>query len=234
MSAILLLIALLAAGGIEAAETCGRKLDLLISVDSSASVCGGTGHEVPQPCAAWYAILDFCKNIVNSLNIGPDETRVAFVTYSDTTNVEWGLRQYTNKTSLLAAIDNVKYPGGEFTDLLSVFKIISNIFLPVVGEDRLGVQNIGILISDGAPENPDQAYAAESTVIQGDGVGVFVVCLMDGCTVPFSWGIASPPKKVNETFFLVKDHLLIDQVRDNLVKKFCTWTLLGGIVQTVG
>ena len=103
--------------------------------------------------------------------------------------------RYTDKTSLLSAIDNVKYPGGEYTDLLSALQIITGVFSILQG-DRLGVQNILILITDGAPEYPDIAYGVESVVVQLVGVGMFVVCDKPDCTAHHAKVIASPPQKV--------------------------------------
>ncbi len=67
---------------------CSRKLDLLIVVDASEIKCGGT-----EPCPEWNAILQFCKDIVNGLIIGPDDTKVAFVTVADAVKMEWNLNR---------------------------------------------------------------------------------------------------------------------------------------------
>ena len=55
----------------------------------NSTVCGGS----IEPCDRWYAILQFCKDLVNSLTIGPVDTRVAVMTFGDMTNVEWNLKQ---------------------------------------------------------------------------------------------------------------------------------------------
>ena len=103
--------------------------------------------------------------------------------------------RYTDNTSLLSAIDHVRYPGGEFTTLISILKIITQVFNPLLG-DRTGVQNIVLMISDGAPNYPDFIYGLASNVIQAHEVGVFVACDRPGCTERYSKAIASPPKKV--------------------------------------
>jgi hypothetical protein len=225
MSAILLLFALLAGTNIEASETCGRKLDVAFMVDGSTSICGG-----PGPCEKWRTFLEFCKSIVNALTIGSDQTRVAFLTYGNSIEVKWNLGQYKDSATLKSAIDNVPYPGGELSDVASVAKIILDVFLPVIGEDRLGVQNILIIMSDGAPLYPPQAWAVASTAVQiGARAGVFILCGPPHCIECCARGVSSPPKRANETYFMMDDLLKIEQFRDNLVKKFCTWTLPQGL-----
>jgi len=65
---------------------CSRKLDLLIVVDASEIKCGAT-----EPCPEWNAILQFCRDLVNSLTIGKDGTQVAFITVADEAKTEWNL-----------------------------------------------------------------------------------------------------------------------------------------------
>ena len=106
-------------------------------------------------------------------------------------------RRYTDKTSQLSAIDNVKYPGGEY-NVLSILTIFTQVFSPLKG-DRPDVQNIGILISTEPPYYPAVANGAASLLVQLNGVGVFVVCVEPGCDEDFPKAIASPPKKVRYT-----------------------------------
>jgi len=70
---------------------CTRKLDILIAVDASSSKCAAT-----EPCPEWNAILQFCKDLVNSLTIGKDDTQVAFVTLTDEAKTEWNLAGYVD------------------------------------------------------------------------------------------------------------------------------------------
>ena len=105
--------------------------------------------------------------------------------------------RYTDNTSLLSAIDNVKYPGGEFTNILSTLKIILQVFNPVLDVGNRGdVQNIGILISDGAPETADLLLGVASDLVQAVGTGVFVVCDEPSCRDHYAKVISSPPQKV--------------------------------------
>lgn len=96
------------------------------------------------------------------------------------------------------AIDNVQYPGGELTDAVSVKNIILDVFNPIEG-DRVADQNILIVITDGCPAYPDEAWAIASAAVQADRIGIFLMCITPGCTVHFMENVSSPPKKVSYT-----------------------------------
>lgn len=109
--------------------------------------------------------------------------------------------RYSDKNSLLSAVDNVKYLGGELTDYDSMSKVITDMFNPFTAGDVVGVQNIGIIITDGAPNFPDLIYATQSFVVQLiRNVLVFLVCKTPGCTEHCAQGMASPPKLVRDKF----------------------------------
>jgi hypothetical protein len=221
MKAVLLLIVAFAVAHIEAGETCNRKLDFALIVDGSTSIC-----PTSDPCPLWYSILQLCKDIVDSLDIGFNKTRVAMVGLYDNAEVFWNLTKYTDKESLRSAIDKVPYRGGELStpiSLVSIAEIITGVFNPLIG-DRLCVQNIKIIISDGAPKFPDLVWFAESLAVQVvRDVIVFAVCIKPRCTDQVAKAVASYSEKANETYFFVDDNFTIDKVKDPLVKSMCAY-----------
>lgn len=88
------------------------------------------------------------------------------------------------------------YPGGELNKSGLVRVIVSQVSTIAAG-DRPEVRNVGVLITDGAPYiNPKDAGAA-STLLQQNGIKVYVVCITTGCSEEFAQSLASPPKKVS-------------------------------------
>jgi hypothetical protein len=83
------------------------NLDIVFVIDGSTTVCGSN-----ETCPAWIACLQFVRKIVETWDIGPNDTKVAFVTFGEYAKAEWNLDGHTNKTSLLTAIENVPFPGG--------------------------------------------------------------------------------------------------------------------------
>lgn len=53
------------------------KIDLAFIVDASTSICGET------VCKNWEFNLEFIRNVISDMIIGPDDTRVAITTFAD-------------------------------------------------------------------------------------------------------------------------------------------------------
>lgn len=212
---MLLLVALLAAGHMQATKACTGKVDLTILIDSSSSICGGA-----ESCREWDSIIQFSKDLVDSLTIGPSDSRVACITISDKAYVEWNFKQYTNKTSLSSAFDSVKYSGGELIDIWSIHGALTEIFNPRSVDN---VDFVGILITDGSSEFPPVVYELLYDLIQTIGpIKIFVVCIKPGCTKELARHMASPSDKPNRNYFLLDNYLLLDSVKENLEKKICS------------
>jgi hypothetical protein len=221
MSAIILLIVLLATGYTKASATCGRKLDILLSVDGSTTVCNGT-----QTCPQWTSIIEFCKNIVKSFKIGRDDTKIAFLLMTDKLHVQWNLDEGTNETTLLSAIDKVAYTGGRFTliNLPSALSLLTKVFNPSYG-DRSDAPNLIISITDGVPDIPALLGSILSTAYQLLGIAAFEVCVRPGCSEDFIRGIAAFPHKAGQTFFLVDGFFSLDPIRDDVVNNICPYQM---------
>ncbi len=62
--------------------------------------------------ASRYAhMLEFVKNLVSVLDIGPDQTRVGVTVYSSSVETSFLLNTYLDKTSLVNAVGNLPYFG---------------------------------------------------------------------------------------------------------------------------
>jgi len=62
----------------------GQKVDITFIIDGSGSV-----YDTFPP--VWKTQLTLFEKIINDINIGRDEVRVAVVTYADTARIEWNL-----------------------------------------------------------------------------------------------------------------------------------------------
>ena len=79
-------------------EKCDGKLDLTFLLDSSGSIISSDFQKA----------LKFVYDVVNNLNIGYNATRVAIINFSITIKVEAYLNTYFDKSTLLAAILNIR------------------------------------------------------------------------------------------------------------------------------
>ena len=57
-------------------------------------------------------VKDFVKKFANSFDIGPNGVNIGISTFDTHPRNEFWLNQHTDKNSLVAAIDGVKYPAG--------------------------------------------------------------------------------------------------------------------------
>lgn len=193
MRAVLLLIALIGAStGI---------LDVVFIVDGSQAMCGFGSTYSPDGCPAWKACLKFIHDICDTWTIGPQDTKVALVTFGKGSKTEWNLNEHKNKTSLLRAIDRLTFPGGELTENLFVDIVVDEISSTASG-DRLLVPNAMVVISDGIFHIRTGQAKLWGVALQAKGK-VFVVCVvMHWCREEFAQDVASLPKQENKTYFL--------------------------------
>ena len=60
-------------------------------------------------------VKDFISEVVERFAIGPQETRVAVVTYSDTAMVNFGFQNFTSREEVLDAVQSLTYGTYEST-----------------------------------------------------------------------------------------------------------------------
>ena len=89
-------------------EVCHAKVDLCLIIDSSGSIRDSNYPGRPDN----YALqLDFLANVVASFPIGPDNTRVAAIVFSEEVIFEFPLNRYHSPSEVQEAIRNVPYLG---------------------------------------------------------------------------------------------------------------------------
>ena len=79
--------------------------DIALVIDDSGSIRDtGQGN--------WGKVLDFIKGTIYGLPIGPNQTQLAAVTFSDEGQLQWDLDDYMSNDDLSDAVDKIKYIGG--------------------------------------------------------------------------------------------------------------------------
>ena len=146
---------------------CHEPADVVIALDSSASV--GVNR--------YSRLLEFTKDIVYNLNIGPGrgDSRVGLETYAGNSLVRYNLNTFTTRRDAVNAISFIYMDGSTATsDALSTMR---DMYDSNVG-DRSGVRNVGLVISDGhsndrhATQNEAQLTRAHGVTLLSIGVGM--------------------------------------------------------------
>ena len=82
-------------------------------------------------CSRRFAeILQFVRNIVTNIEIGPDKTRVGLLTFSDQTVIKFHLNRYDTNKAVQDAILVVDFLGGRTNITGSLIVLIDQMFLP--------------------------------------------------------------------------------------------------------
>ena len=97
---------------------------------------------------------NFVANVVSNLNIGPDQSRVGLVVYSDSAIVWFSLNTHSTNTSLLPAIANIPYVDGGTNTAAGITTCIQQ-FNPFYGAraSSSGIPRIAIVVTDGMSNN---------------------------------------------------------------------------------
>jgi len=149
-------------------------LDLCFLVDQSGSINF-------KDSSNWDKQLNFVANLTDRLTNGANAAQVALIVFGDSATVKWGLTQYRDKASLIAAIMNLRYPtDGEATNLnYALYLTRTQIFAPGAGS-RPSANKVTIIVTDGEDTEPvkgtvltiQNATACKNEGIRLIGIGV--------------------------------------------------------------
>ncbi|XP_061172145.1 uncharacterized protein LOC133181615 [Saccostrea echinata] len=134
------------------------KTDILFLIDDSSSVFS-SGFTYAKKVAA---------KLVDCMTIGPDDIRIALMTFGSSTSTRFTFDRYNNKYSIKSAITGAPYRGHTRTYIGNALSDAQNL-MNSNPSDRL---DIVIVISDGKSHD---SFSWQSTSIQRNGVYVFAM-----------------------------------------------------------
>ena len=121
-------------------------LDLVFALDTSGSIGSENFNNARRSI----------ENIVSSLKIGPNNTRVAVIIYSTDVRLLFNLNTYRDNASLIQAIRRIPYTGG-LTNTAEAIRVLRSGVL----SETLGVRpsnettQIAIILTDGRSNLPN-------------------------------------------------------------------------------
>ncbi|XP_055364962.1 matrilin-4 isoform X3 [Betta splendens] len=179
-------------------------VDLVFLIDSSRSV---RPHE-------FETMRKFMIDILNTLDIGPDATRVGVVQYSSQVRTEFSLKEHSDVDSMVKGI-NLIVPLAQGTMTGLAIKYMMNVaFSPEEG-DRPKVANVAVIVTDGRPQDRVAEVAAEA---RDKGVEIYAVGVARADMASLR-AMASPP--FEDHVFLVESFDLIHQFGLQFQDKLC-------------
>ncbi|KAJ8394654.1 hypothetical protein AAFF_G00044570 [Aldrovandia affinis] len=156
----------------------------------------------------------FLENLVNAFTVGIDKTRIGLAQYSGDPRIEWHLNAFTTKDTVIDAVKNLPYKGGNTLTGLALTYILENSFKPESGA-RPNVPKIGILITDGKSQD-DVMPPAQS--LRQAGIELFAIGVKNADENELK-AIASKPDETH--VYNVADFSIMGSIVEGLTKTVC-------------
>uniref|UniRef100_A0A3B5B990 Matrilin 4 n=1 Tax=Stegastes partitus TaxID=144197 RepID=A0A3B5B990_9TELE len=179
-------------------------VDLVFLIDSSRSV---RPHE-------FETMRKFMIDILNTLDIGLNATRVGVVQYSSQVRSEFSLKAHAKLESMVKGINQIiPLAQGTMTGL-AIKYVMTEAFTAEAG-DRPKVPNVAVIVTDGRPQDRVAEVAAEA---REKGIEIYAVGVARADMTSLR-AMASPP--FEDHVFLVESFDLIHQFGLQFQDKLC-------------
>uniref|UniRef100_A0A8B9RIL0 Collagen alpha-1(XII) chain n=1 Tax=Astyanax mexicanus TaxID=7994 RepID=A0A8B9RIL0_ASTMX len=180
------------------------KADIILLVDGSWSI-GRVNFKT---------IRSFIARMVGVFDIGPDKVQIGLAQYSGDPKTEWHLNAHPTRESLLAAVANLPYKGGNTMTGLALSYILQNNFKPNVGL-RPDSRKIGVLITDGKSQDE---IILSSQSLRSEGIELYAVGVKNADENELR-SIASDPDEIH--MYNVNDFSFLLDIVDDLTVNLC-------------
>ncbi|XP_038582158.1 collagen alpha-1(XII) chain isoform X6 [Micropterus salmoides] len=179
------------------------KADIVLLVDGSWSI-GRINFKT---------IRNFIARMVSVFDIGPQRVQIGLAQYSGDPKTEWHLNAHPTKESLMNAVANLPYKGGNTMTGMALRYILQNNFKPNVGL-RPDARKIGVLITDGKSQDE---IVFSSQDLRDSGIELYAVGVKNADENELR-SIATDPDEIHmynvDDFKFLLD--IVDALSDNL------------------
>ncbi|XP_030577763.1 matrilin-3a isoform X1 [Archocentrus centrarchus] len=141
-----------------------RPLDLVFIIDSSRSVRRGEFEKVKI----------FLANMVDTLEVGSDATRVAVVNYASTVKIEFLLKDHFGKLDLKKAISRIEPLATGTMTGLAIKTAVNEAFTEQSGArpHSRNISKVAIIVTDGRPQDQVEEVSAAARAF---GIEIYAV-----------------------------------------------------------
>ncbi|XP_034384020.1 collagen alpha-1(XII) chain-like [Cyclopterus lumpus] len=180
------------------------KADLVLLVDGSWSI-GRINFKT---------IRNFIARMVSVFNISPERVQIGLAQYSGDPKTEWHLNAHPTRESLLDAIANLPYKGGNTMTGMALNYILQNNFKTNVGM-RPQARKIGILVTDGKSQDE---IISTSQMLRDNNIELYAIGVKNADENELR-SIASDPDEIH--MYNVKDFKFLMDIVDDLTVNLC-------------
>ncbi|XP_007937476.1 matrilin-3 [Orycteropus afer afer] len=184
-----------------------RPLDLVFIIDSSRSV---------RPLE-FTKVKTFVSKIIDTLDIGEADTRVALVNYASTVKIEFNLQTYSDKQSLKQAVARITPLSTGTMSGLAIQTAMDEAFTVEAGAQGSpsNIPKVAIIVTDGRPQDQVNEVAARA---RASGIELYAVGV-DRADVESLKMIASEP--LSDHVFYVETYGVIEKLSSRFQETFC-------------
>ena len=161
----------------------------------------------------WFTqMLGFACNITRAYEIGPHDTQIGLLKFSDEIDVGFYLNEYATKTAVCRAIQQQDIVGGDTNIAEALKRTRDDMFSPKHGA-RDGMSKVVFLVTDGTPTVDGYRTVSEAKATRDAGIEIFLVGVTNKVMKSIMQLIASQP---------LDDHLYFIETFDQLANMVLT------------
>lgn len=182
-------------------------MDLVFIIDSSRSVRPGEFEKVKI----------FLSNMVDTLDIGTDATRVAVVNYASTVKIEFFLKDHLNKKNMKQAINIIEPLAAGTMTGLAIKKAMEEAFTEKSGarSKSQNIAKVAIIVTDGRPQDQVEEVSAAA---RASGIEIYAVGV-DRADIQSLKLMASNP--LEDHVFYVETYGVIEKLTSKFRETLC-------------
>ncbi|KAL7871570.1 hypothetical protein SRHO_G00065530 [Serrasalmus rhombeus] len=184
-----------------------RPLDLVFIIDSSRSVRPGEFEKVKI----------FLSDMVDTLDVSADATRVAVVNYASTVKIEFFLKDHLRKESLKQAISLIEPLAAGTMTGLAIKKAMDEAFTEKSGarQKSKNISKVAIIVTDGRPQDQVEEVSAAA---RASGIEIYAVGV-DRADIGSLKLMASNP--LEDHVFYVETYGVIEKLTSKFRETLC-------------
>ncbi|XP_041661813.1 matrilin-3a isoform X1 [Cheilinus undulatus] len=184
-----------------------RPLDLVFIIDSSRSV---------RP-AEFEKVKIFLADMVDTLDVGADATRVAVVNYASTVKIEFLLKDHANKIEMKKAISRIEPLAAGTMTGLAIKTAVNEAFTEQSGARprSRNISKVAIIVTDGRPQDQVEEVSAAA---RASGIEIYAVGV-DRADMRSLQQMASIP--LEDHVFYVETYGVIEKLTSKFRETLC-------------
>lgn len=112
-------------------------------------------------------VRDFMINLVNQMEIGPDQVQIGLMQFAERPRIEFYLNTYNNKRDIVDKISNLRLTGGSVLNTGAAMNYaLNNMFQTTAGSRKLRKAQQVLVLITGGPAQDDAKNEADRLALQ--------------------------------------------------------------------